>query len=151
MKDDKVMKKRNIFKYSKRAYALLRNIQPNDLYKYVPNYDEMSLCEKLSSVAGGLGEVVLLPIFKLYFVLQAKSTPMRKKLYIMGALGYFILPVDLIPDFLPAIIGFSDDLVVVSYVLKLVNDYLTPELEVKALNAYKTLTRSKKKSHATLR
>lgn len=144
------MKKRNILKYSKRAYALLKNIQPNDLYKYVPNYDEMSLYDKLLSVAGVLGEVVLLPIFKLYFVLQAKSTPMRTKLYIMGALGYFILPVDLIPDFLPAIIGFSDDLVVVTYVLKLVNDYMTPELEVKAVGAYNALTHSKKKSHPTL-
>ena len=34
--------------------------------------------------------------------------PRRSRLIILGALGYFILPIDLIPDFIP-LIGLGDD------------------------------------------
>lgn len=145
------MKKREIIRYGKRLTRLIREFKPQDLNKYVPHYDEMSLQEKVGSLLGVLGETVLLPVFKLYYVLQSKYTPVRKKLYIMGSLGYFILPMDIIPDFLPSIIGFTDDIVVISYVLKLVNDNLTPELERKAEESYRRLLHKKKTNLPTTR
>lgn len=143
------MNKRKIIGYSKRAIQFLRNIRPQDLNQYVPNYDELTLKEKVTSLLGVVGEQVLLPVFQLYYVLMSKETPKQKKLYIMGGLGYFILPTDLIPDFIPSIIGFTDDLVVVSFVLKLVRDCLTPELEMKAEESYRKLLKLKKKDENT--
>lgn len=40
--------------------------------------------------------------------LKDENTPGKHKMIIIGALGYFILPVDLIPDFIP-VAGFTDD------------------------------------------
>lgn len=142
------MKKRNLFVYSRRVLRLLKELSPEDLSRYAPHYSEMSLKHKIFSLAGFLSQTILLPVFKLYYVLQSKDTPIQKKLYIMGGLGYFILPTDLLPDFLPALIGFTDDLVVIAFVMRLVKDHLTPELEAKAELAVRNLRRGcKKKSH----
>ncbi|AZQ61947.1 DUF1232 domain-containing protein [Flammeovirga pectinis] len=45
----------------------------------------------------------------LYYTMIDEDTPNASKLLIMGALGYFIMPLDLIPDIAPGI-GFTDDL-----------------------------------------
>lgn len=44
----------------------------------------------------------------LYFALQDDDTPAWAKAVIVAALGYLIMPLDLIPDFKP-IVGFVDD------------------------------------------
>jgi uncharacterized membrane protein YkvA (DUF1232 family) len=53
------------------------------------------------------------------------ATPARVKLTLMGALAYFILPVDVVPDFLP-LIGFGDDAAVLALAIKIVGDQITP-------------------------
>ena len=63
--------------------------------------------------------------------MQSRSVPMRAKAGIMAALGYFILPTDLIPDLVVAF-GFSDDIAVMLYVLSQVADHITPEVKDKA-------------------
>jgi uncharacterized membrane protein YkvA (DUF1232 family) len=45
----------------------------------------------------------------LYYTAKDPETPTKAKALIFGALGYFILPLDLIPDAVP-IAGFTDDL-----------------------------------------
>lgn len=45
---------------------------------------------------------MLLPVFTLYYMLQDDKVSLQHKTYIVGALGYFILPIDLIPDGIPA-------------------------------------------------
>jgi uncharacterized membrane protein YkvA (DUF1232 family) len=54
------------------------------------------------------------------------ATPTRVKLTLMGALAYFILPVDVVPDFLP-LVGFGDDAAVLALAIKLVGDQIKPE------------------------
>lgn len=44
----------------------------------------------------------------LFYALNSPKLPSRSRLIILGALGYFILPIDLVPDFLP-VIGLGDD------------------------------------------
>ena len=53
------------------------------------------------------------------------------RMKIIGALGYFILPVDLIPDYLP-VLGFSDDLAALTWALYSVAKNITPEVKVQA-------------------
>ena len=50
---------------------------------------------------------------------------------LIGALGYFILPLDFIPETILAMIGYTDDIAVMGLVLKLVKDSLTPEIKAK--------------------
>ena len=62
------------------------------------------------------------PVFTLYYMLQDEKVPLQHKAYIIGALGYFILPFDLIPESVLPIIGFTDDVAVMTFVLKMVKD-----------------------------
>ncbi len=67
----------------------------------------------------------------LYFLMQSRTVPMRAKAGIMAALGYFVLPTDLIPDVVIAF-GFTDDIAVLLYALSQVSDHITPEVKEKA-------------------
>ena len=53
----------------------------------------------------------------------------KSKIY--GALGYFILPLDILPDFIP-LAGFTDDLTAVIWALHTVWKNITPEIKAQA-------------------
>lgn len=46
---------------------------------------------------------------------------------IIGVLGYFIFPLDLIPDFLPG--GYIDDLAMITGMVGQCQVYVTPDIE----------------------
>jgi uncharacterized membrane protein YkvA (DUF1232 family) len=55
-----------------------------------------------------------------------RSTPSHVKAALLGALAYFILPFDFIPDMLP-VLGYSDDAAVLFAALRLVAAHVRPE------------------------
>ena len=99
--------------------------------QYNRHYNEDSFWKKLKHLASNVGSKVLYPALQLYFLRQAKNVPMKAKTLIVGALGYLILPVDMVPDFIPAL-GFTDDLSALMVALRTLNKYLTPEINHKA-------------------
>ncbi len=99
--------------------------------QYNRHYDEDSFWKKLKHLASNVGSKVLYPALQLYYLLQAKNVPVKAKTLIVGALGYLILPVDMVPDFIPAL-GFTDDLSALMVALRTLNKYLTPEINQKA-------------------
>lgn len=62
------------------------------------------------------------------------ATPRRVRLTLLAALGYFVLPVDAIPDIMP-ILGFTDDAAVIAAALAAVAGSITPEHREKARKA----------------
>lgn len=70
--------------------------------------------------------VILLP----YYVLKSKAVSIGDKAKIYGSLGYFLLPFDIVPDFIP-IAGYADDLSAIAWGVYTVWKNVTPE--VKAL------------------
>ncbi len=60
-----------------------------------------------------------------YFCALDPQTPARVRMILLGALGYFVLPFDTIPDFLIAF-GFSDDVAVLTMAITAVRGYITP-------------------------
>ncbi|MDR1406420.1 MAG: DUF1232 domain-containing protein [Tannerella sp.] len=98
-----------------------------DAGDYEEYYDEDSFGRKLKAVAGKLGETVLRPVLTLYYILRDGHVTMRDKAYILGALGYFILPADAIPDFI-AVIGYTDDIAVILLLLRHMAGNITPEI-----------------------
>ncbi|MGN1215549.1 MAG: YkvA family protein [Candidatus Cryptobacteroides sp.] len=107
------------------------NINEDDLLKYQEQYSEDKLWEKVKKFAKKIGGKTLYYVLVLYYVLQSKNVPAQNKALILGALGYFILPIDLIPDVIPAM-GFVDDGAALALAYKAVKDSVTPEIEEKA-------------------
>jgi uncharacterized membrane protein YkvA (DUF1232 family) len=61
-----------------------------------------------------------------YYCALDRDTPLSVKASLIGALAYFILPMDAIPDMLP-VLGFTDDAAVLATALKLVASHIRPE------------------------
>ena len=69
--------------------------------------------------------------FILYYTLQSDKVSVKDKAIIIGALGYLISPLDVIPDAIP-IAGLGDDLAVLVYVLNKVWGNVSDEIKDKA-------------------
>lgn len=102
-----------------------------DYSQYGQYYSAGALMEKLSKFAKKAGIKVVYAALLLYYVLQSKDVPAKEKAKIIGALGYLILPVDLIPDAIP-VLGFTDDLTALLWAIHAVRSYITPEIEQQA-------------------
>lgn len=98
---------------------------------YAREYDERSFWEKVRRFAFKAGKNVIREAMVLYYCLRDPDTPGRAKAIIMGALGYFILPFDCIPDLIPGA-GFTDDLAVLVIATKTVLAYVKPEHRARA-------------------
>jgi uncharacterized membrane protein YkvA (DUF1232 family) len=61
-----------------------------------------------------------------YYCAFDRATPLHVKATLVGAIAYFILPTDAIPDVLP-VIGFTDDAAVLAAALRLVASHVTAE------------------------
>jgi len=84
-----------------------------DEQNYSDAYSDKNFWEKLAGFALRAGKEVVERALVLYYCFQDADTPTRAKAIILGALGYFISPVDAIPDIVP-VVGFSDDLGVIA-------------------------------------
>ena len=104
----------------------------NNLQKYAGYYNPDSLFEKIKNVARKAGVKLVYIVLLLYYSTLDEELPMKDRLMVIAALGYFILPIDLIPDALPG--GFADDMAALVYVLKQVWNNLTPATKQKAQN-----------------
>ena len=97
-----------------------KNLTSEDLPQYQKNYSEDAFWKKLGRMASRAGAKVVYYALVLYYTLSDPATPAKYKAVIAGALGYFILPLDLLPDFLP-FAGMADDwaalIAAVSYVV----------------------------------
>ena len=89
---------------------------------------EESLLKKILLTAG---RTIAQPALEGFELIKDNSTPPQVRISMIGALTYLIVPVDLIPDFIPAS-GFSDDLVALTAVISLWQHHITPEIKFRA-------------------
>lgn len=99
-----------------------------DTADYREHYSEKGFWNKVKSVARRGGDKVLYYAYMLYYVMLSKEVPIKKKAVICGALGYFILPSDMIPDFIVGL-GFTDDLAVLTLAYKAIESSITPKIK----------------------
>lgn len=84
-------------------------------YHYDPKEDRfVSDGEKLAKEL-----ILLIPNFLklLYRLMSDTRVPVRNKVLVGAAISYVLLPIDIVPDFIP-VLGQVDDLLAVSLVLK---------------------------------
>ena len=61
-----------------------------------------------------------------YFCAFDRATPRHVQVALIGALAYFVLPFDFVPDMMP-LIGFTDDAAVLATAIKLVSAHIGPQ------------------------
>lgn len=76
---------------------------------YSKEYSDGSFWDKVKVYALDAGAEVIEKALSMYHALQDQDTPAWAKGVIIGALGYFISPIDAVPDFTP-VVGYADDL-----------------------------------------
>lgn len=69
-----------------------------------------------------------------YYCALDPETPLRVRGTLLGALAYFILPIDLVPDFILGV-GFTDDAAVIAMTIRLVSQHIKPVHRVAASRA----------------
>ena len=70
------------------------------LNNYQKYFSQSGFSSKVLSLAKRAGGKLLYPAFVLYTAYKSNEVSIKDKAIIIGALGYFILPKDLISDFL---------------------------------------------------
>ncbi|NPU67981.1 DUF1232 domain-containing protein [Bradyrhizobium sp. 83012] len=61
-----------------------------------------------------------------YYCAFDKETPRHVQVALLGALAYFILPFDFLPDVMP-VLGFTDDAAVLATAIRMVASHITPD------------------------
>ena len=100
---------------------------------YEDSYSELGFWEKIAKLPADAGCAVLKQAITLYVILTESEISVMTRAAIAAALGYFIFPFDLIPDFLPG--GFVDDLAVMAALTAQLCILVTPEIAEK-IRAY---------------
>jgi uncharacterized membrane protein YkvA (DUF1232 family) len=105
---------------------------------FAEHYSEEGFSEKISAYAltvgkEGMQDAVILYSLVLYYTLRDSrgTAPTWAKGLIIGALGYFIYPLDVIPDAIP-VTGFTDDLAIIVSVMSLIASHIPSEAKQRA-------------------
>ena len=87
-----------------------------DFMSYSDKFSTKGFVEKISRIAKRAGSKLVYLALVLFYTLQSKNVSVKDKALIIGALGYLISPLDVLPDAIP-IVGLGDDLSVLVYVI----------------------------------
>lgn len=99
-----------------------------DVDFYRNYFNDSMLWDKIKRVAKKAGIKVVYSTLVLYYMSRDPSIPTKEKMKIYGALGYFILPTDFIPDAMLGM-GFTDDLAALVWALYTMSNHITPEIQ----------------------
>ena len=128
-----IKKDRNTKRSFREKYLILGSSRHSNQEVFEAEVLESSVIDEgvLKKILLRAGRAIAQPALEGFELIMDNSTPPQVRISIIGALTYLIVPVDLIPDFIPAS-GFSDDLVALTPVISLWQHHITPEMKFRA-------------------
>ena len=107
----------------------------NDAISVLDNYEEYysdkTFFSKIKNHYKRVGKKLINLVIILFYTLKDSDTPKWAKTIVLGGLGYFIFPLDIIPDFIP-VVGFTDDFAAITLSLGSVLLHIKEEHKDKA-------------------
>ncbi len=100
--------------------------------------DEKTFWRKMTKSIQKAGEDLAVMGIKSWLAMTDSNTSVRHKAILGGALAYFVLPTDMVPDFLAGI-GFTDDLAVLTLAVNSAGNAITPEHEKQAREKFRSM------------
>jgi uncharacterized membrane protein YkvA (DUF1232 family) len=98
-----------------------------DLDQYEEKFSENKLWNKISRFAQKIGVKTVYAALLMFYAYKRKDTPGWAKKIVIGVLGYLISPIDFLPDLSP-IIGYTDDLGILSFGLVAIASFINDEV-----------------------
>ncbi len=117
-------------------------LEEENISKYSVHYSNNNFWNKIAKHYKSIGKQVLESSVCLYYAFRDPDTPKWAKRVIVAALGYFIFPVDLMPDFIP-VFGYSDDLFAVLSALAAISLHVKNEHKNRAKEKIESLFQRK--------
>jgi uncharacterized membrane protein YkvA (DUF1232 family) len=114
------------------------NSKSKTLEKYRGQYNDAKLSSKIARFAKSAGMECVYYVLLLVSIMKSKDVKLKDKIIIGGALGYFISPLDLIPDLMIGT-GYLDDVGMLYYALTTISSQITPAIRrdaIKSLHKY---------------
>ena len=99
--------------------------------KYRDKFSEIQLWSKLKNYAKEAGLKTVYTALLLFYAYKRSDTPAWAKRVVVGVLGYFISPIDVLPDLTP-LIGYTDDIGMLSFGLVTIACYVNDEVKTNA-------------------
>lgn len=99
--------------------------------KYRSYFSDLRFWDKLKKFASAAGVKTVYSALLLFFAYKRSDTPGWAKRLVVGVLGYLIMPIDAIPD-LGFLIGYTDDLGVLSFALVTIAAYVNDDVRANA-------------------
>lgn len=106
--------------------------------KYSKDYSEAGLFSKITGNIKKAGLGLIYKALQLFYVAQNPNVPMKIRAAIIAPLGYFISPIDLMPDITP-FVGFTDDAAVIAGAMLIAQFYINDEVRQKAKDTIRKL------------
>ena len=104
---------------------------PVDVTAFAKYFTDGAFWQKVKDFAGKIGRGTLTKAMELYNVAISKDTPVLAKAIALGSLGYLILPLDAIPDFVPGA-GLADDAAALAAAATAIFKNITPAVKAAA-------------------
>ncbi len=122
---------RNRDKHAETSGAAGQALTPYDLERFERDREQVEggFWRKLQRVASHVPFVE--DAIAAYYCARDRATPIQVKAVIVGALAYFVIPVDAIPDFLTGL-GFTDDATVFYIAYQAIGQHITDRHRDKA-------------------
>ena len=102
-----------------------------ELEKYRKRFTEGKFWQKVKKVGEAAGAKTVYTALLLYYAYHRKETPTWAKSMVLGVLGYFIAPIDAIPD-ITFLVGYTDDFGLLSMALVTIAAYVNEDVRGQA-------------------
>ncbi|EOD9418916.1 YkvA family protein [Vibrio campbellii] len=101
--------------------------------------DEKTFWRKMKNSVKKAGEEIAVMGIKSWLAMADSNTSVRHKAILGGALAYFVLPTDMVPDVLAGV-GFTDDMAALTLAANSVGNAITDEHEAQAREKLSSMT-----------
>ena len=101
--------------------------------------DEKTFWRKMKNSVKKAGEEIAVMGIKSWLAMVDSNTSVRHKAILGGALAYFVLPTDMVPDVLAGV-GFTDDMAALTLAANSVGNAITDEHEEQAREKLSSMT-----------
>ncbi len=103
----------------------------NPFRSYIDKFSEHQFWDKLKFFARQAGLKTVYSALLLFYAYRRRDTPLWAKNIVLGTLGYFLSPIDAMPDLTP-VLGYTDDIGVLAFGLVTIAAYVDQEVRQKA-------------------